>query len=80
MCGISGFVDFGGHHRGEARTGRSKVYLCDVRIQSPFQGLSRARGVERAVRSFTLDGAKLPDGAVPLADGGRTHGVRVLMG
>jgi hypothetical protein len=38
------------------------------------------KGVERGVASVTLDGAELPDKVVPLADDGRTHEVRVVMG
>jgi cyclic beta-1,2-glucan synthetase len=37
-------------------------------------------GVERGVRGVTLDGNPVADGAVPLADDGGTHEVRVTMG
>jgi cellobiose phosphorylase len=37
-------------------------------------------GVERGVRSVTLDGVEVAGGVVPLADDGRWHEVRVVMG
>jgi cyclic beta-1,2-glucan synthetase len=37
-------------------------------------------GVERGVRSVTLDGAEVAGGVVALADDGRRHEVRVVMG
>jgi cellobiose phosphorylase len=50
---------------------RSATY--HVRVENP-------NGVERGVREVTVDGTARADGVIPLADDGRSHEVRVLLG
>jgi cellobiose phosphorylase len=42
--------------------------------------VDNAAGVSRGVRSVTMDGQPLTEGAVPLRDDGQAHEVRVVMG
>jgi hypothetical protein len=44
-----------------------------VRVENPA-------GAGRGVRSVTVDGQPVPDGAVPLRDDGRVHDVQVVLG
>jgi len=57
-------------YRVEYRFGSS---VCSIDVRNPD-------GVSRGVREVELDGAKLPDGRIPLIDDGQTHRVQVRMG
>ena len=50
---------------------RSARYRC--RVENPD-------GVEHGVAEVSLDGTRLPGGAVPLRDDAQEHSVRVVMG
>jgi cyclic beta-1,2-glucan synthetase len=50
---------------------RSATY--HIRVENP-------NGVERGVREVTVDGTARTDGVIPLADDGRSHEVRVVLG
>jgi cyclic beta-1,2-glucan synthetase len=52
---------------------RHGTALYHIHVENPEH-------VERGVSTITLDGNTLPDGMVPLADDGREHEVRVVLG
>jgi len=57
-------------YRVEYRFGSS---VCSIDVRNPD-------GVSRGVREVELDGAKLPDGRIPLIDDGQPHRVQVRRG
>jgi cellobiose phosphorylase len=56
-----------------------RIYYRYVKTEYRIE-VDNAAGVERGVRSCTLDGKECDARAVPLADDGGRHEVRVVMG